>query len=85
LHFVGTEILGVGKVSVDKYLEKLNTRNKNSKYGNVKINLKLKLCKHEPICSNCFVRFGMDLEMKSGLILIDLHIIFILRLKVTGL
>jgi hypothetical protein len=52
LHFVGTEILGVGKVSVDKYLEKLNTRNRNSKYGNVKINLKLKLCKHEPICWN---------------------------------
>jgi len=75
LHFVGTEILGVGKVSVDKYLEKLNTR--NSKYGNVKINLKLKLCKHEPICWNCFVRFDMDLGMKNGLILIDLHIIFI--------
>ena len=31
LHFVGTVTLGVGKVSVDKYLEKLNTRNRNSK------------------------------------------------------
>jgi hypothetical protein len=55
LDFVGTAILGVEKVSVDKCLEKL------------------KLCKHEPICWNCFVRFGMDLGMKSGLILIDLH------------
>ena len=52
LHFVGTEILEVGKVYVDKYLEKLNTRNRNSKYGNVKIKLKLKLCKHEPFCWN---------------------------------
>jgi hypothetical protein len=36
LNFIGSEILGVGKLSVDKYLEKLNTR--NSKYGNVKVN-----------------------------------------------
>jgi hypothetical protein len=80
LHFVGTEILGVEKVSVDKYFEKLNTRNINSNNGNKKINLKLKLklCKHEPICWNCFVRFRMYLGMKSGLILIDLHLIFVL-------
>jgi len=38
LHFVGTEILGVGKSVCGKYLEKLNTRTRNSKYGNVKIN-----------------------------------------------
>lgn len=38
LHFVGTEIFEGGEVSVYKYLEKLNTRNRNNKYGNVKIN-----------------------------------------------
>jgi hypothetical protein len=53
-------------VSVDKYLEILNTKNRNSKYGNVKTNLKLKLCKHEPICWNCFVRTGTDLGTNSG-------------------
>lgn len=50
LHFVGTEIFGVGKVCVDKYLEKLNTRNRSCKYGNVNRKLKLKLFKHEQIC-----------------------------------
>jgi hypothetical protein len=77
-YFVGTEIFGVGKVCVDKYLKKLNTRNRNNKYGNVNRNLKLKLYKHELSCWNCFVRLDMDLEKKNGKILIDLHTVFIM-------